>query len=219
MPELEELITGCTMSHRRLRHTLGQLDDDNVRQPSRLPDWTIGHVVTHLARNADSHVRILEGAMAGEHLEQYEGGPEQRTADIEAGAGRDAGSMLDDMISAFVRLEETWERMTPQAWEGWGLSRGNVWPCRQLPFARWREVEVHHVDLGFGYETSDWPEDYVALELSVALSGLLERLTDTATRNQVLGWLIGRAAQPASLELGPWRPGPLPGTPPTGSAL
>ena len=24
-------------------------------------------------------------------------------------------------------------------------------------------AEVHHVDLGLGYEPSDWPEDYVAV--------------------------------------------------------
>ena len=30
-----------------------------------------------------------------------------------------------------------------------------------LPFLRWREVEVHRVDLGLGYEPADWPAEYV----------------------------------------------------------
>ena len=34
-----------------------------------------------------------------------------------------------------------------------------------LAFARWREVEVHRVDLGLGYEPEDWPAEYVRLEL------------------------------------------------------
>ncbi len=52
--------------------------------------WTVGHVLTHLARNAESHVRMLEGATMGEALEQYAGGYDQRAADIEAGADRSA---------------------------------------------------------------------------------------------------------------------------------
>jgi maleylpyruvate isomerase len=205
MPDVDESITGCAQAHRSLRETLGQLDDEVARRPSRLPDWTVGHVLTHIARNADSHVRILEGALAGEHLEQYEGGFSQRAADIEAGAGRSAGELVDDVITSFVRLEGTFERMTPEAWDGWGLSRGQPWPCRDVPFFRWREVEVHHVDLGLGYDVVDWPEAYVAAELAVAVSALPLRIADPATRATMLGWLLGRHDQPGSIELQPWQ--------------
>jgi maleylpyruvate isomerase len=205
MADVDESIAGCAQAHRRLRVTLGQLDDDIARSPSRLPDWTIGHLLTHIARNADSHVRILEGALAGEEVEQYEGGAEQRQADIEAGAGRSAGELVDDVITTFVRLEDTFERMTPEAWDGSGLSGGQRWPCRDLPLFRWREVEVHHVDLGLGYEVVDWPEEYVAAELPIALSALPLRITDPATRAVVLGWLLGRNDQPGTIELQPWR--------------
>jgi maleylpyruvate isomerase len=205
MPDLDDSIAGCAQAHRRLRETLGQLDDELARRPSRLPDWSVGHVLTHVARNADSHVRILDGALTGEHLEQYEGGPQQRAADIEAGAGRSAGELVDDVITTFVRLEDAFERMTPEAWGGWGLSRGQRWPCRDLPFFRWREVEVHHVDLGLGYDVVDWPDDYVAAELPVALSALPLRITDPFARATVLGWLLGRNQQPAAVDLQPWQ--------------
>ncbi len=33
--------------------------------PSLLPGWTRGHVLTHIARNADSFVRVLEAARSG----------------------------------------------------------------------------------------------------------------------------------------------------------
>ena len=55
--------------------------------PSLLPGWTRGHVLTHIARNADSFVRVLEAARRGEVVTQYEGGVDGRNADIEAGAG------------------------------------------------------------------------------------------------------------------------------------
>jgi maleylpyruvate isomerase len=205
---VEAAITGAQQSHRRLRQTLGGLDDDTAHAPSRLPGWTIGHVLTHLARNADSHVRVLEGAIAGEHLEQYAGGREQRSADIEAGAFRDCGALVDDVVTTFARLEETWDRMTPDAWQGWGLSQGWPWQCRDLPFFRWREVEVHHVDLGLGYEATDWPDEYVAVELPLALSALPLRTSDQTTRAAVLAWLLGRAEQPRTIELDPWQSRP-----------
>ncbi|MET0910545.1 MAG: maleylpyruvate isomerase N-terminal domain-containing protein, partial [Ilumatobacteraceae bacterium] len=42
--------------------------------PSLLPGWTRGHVLTHIARNADSFVRLLEAAGRGEVVTQYAGG-------------------------------------------------------------------------------------------------------------------------------------------------
>jgi ABC-type lipoprotein export system ATPase subunit len=33
--------------------------------PSRLPGWNFGHVITHLARNADSHRRLIDAAETG----------------------------------------------------------------------------------------------------------------------------------------------------------
>ena len=198
-------IAGAQLAHRSLRVTLGRLDEETARRPSLLPRWTVGHVLTHLARNADSHVRILEGALTGEHLEQYPGGAEQRAADIESGSSRAAPELIDDVISTFVRLEDTWDRMTPEAWQGYGTARGEQWPCTDLPFFRWREVEIHHVDLGMGHEVTDWPDDYLAEELPIALAGLPERIPVAATRALLLAWLLGRGEQPALDKLEPWQ--------------
>ncbi|HEX4864754.1 MAG TPA: maleylpyruvate isomerase N-terminal domain-containing protein, partial [Acidimicrobiales bacterium] len=191
--DLEATIDGCRVAHRSLRVTLGKLDDETARAPSRLPGWSVGHLLTHLARNADSHVRMLEGALAGEHLEQYPGGRPERDADIEAGAARPAFALVDDLVVAFARLEDTWDRMTPEAWDGHGVSAGQMRPCRNLPFMRWREVEVHHVDLGMGYEVENWPQAYLGIELPLALARLPHRIEDHAGRAHLLAWLLGRA--------------------------
>jgi len=53
-------------SHARLRATLAGLTDADARGPSLLPGWSVGHVLTHLARNADSLVRMLKAAARGD---------------------------------------------------------------------------------------------------------------------------------------------------------
>ena len=90
-------------SHVRLAGTLARLDDASARRPSLLPGWTVGHVLTHLARNADSHVRLVQAALRGEVGDQYPGGNPQREADIEAGAGRPAAELVEDVLAAADR--------------------------------------------------------------------------------------------------------------------
>ena len=41
----------------------------------KLEGWTVGHVLTHLARNADSHVRMLEAAARSSHEHSVIAGP------------------------------------------------------------------------------------------------------------------------------------------------
>ncbi len=113
--ELEDVLGGCRASHESLVSTLSPLDDAGVRGPSRLEGWTVGHVMTHLARNADSHTRMLTAALHGEAVEQYAGGREEREGAIEAGSGRSAGELLDDTLRSIAELEAAWSAMTPVA--------------------------------------------------------------------------------------------------------
>ena len=89
--------------------------DDQARQPSLLPDWTVGHVATHIARNAEGHLRMLRAALDGDVAAMYPGGRAQRSADIEAGAGRAAAELLADVMQTAAELERTWAEMTPEA--------------------------------------------------------------------------------------------------------
>ena len=60
-------------------------DIQDVGAPSRLPGWTQGHVLTHIARNADGAVNLLTWARTGVVTPQYASWA-AREADIEAGA-------------------------------------------------------------------------------------------------------------------------------------
>ncbi len=57
----------------RLRQTAAGLSDDQAREPSLLPGWSRGHVLTHIARNADSLRNLLIWARTGVETPQYSG--------------------------------------------------------------------------------------------------------------------------------------------------
>jgi maleylpyruvate isomerase len=180
------------------------LTDDRARSASLLSDWSVGHVLTHIARNGDSFTRMMTAAMNGEVVSQYDGGQERRSADIEAGAGRPATELIADVTDSAARLESVWDEMTPEGWAGHGVNAGGAtWLCDAMPFHRWREVIVHHLDAGLRLTAADWPEDYVERELAISLRLLPERL-EPAGQRAMLAWLLGRGDQPA-LEIAPWQ--------------
>jgi len=196
VPSLE--ISGVATAHAALAATIASLTDELARQPSRLPGWSVGHVLTHLARNADSVVRRLAGAVDGQVLDQYAGGAQGRAHDIEEGAGRPAADLVADVLRSNREVEAVLAGFPAEAWDR--LSRsvgGELTPARAVVFSRWREVAVHHVDLGLGYEPHDWPEDLVRHWLP----GAKERFLATADQRELLAWLVGRASPPM---LAPW---------------
>jgi len=194
----------CLASHQRLIATVSQIDDARVRKPSILPGWTVGHVLTHIARNADGHVSRLEGALRGEDVPRYPGGSAQRDEDIEAGAGRTAEELLDDITSSAVRLQETWRRCETEGWPNSHLMATDKWRTQESPLRRLREVEVHHADLGLDYTAADWPDLYVQWELAATLPSLPERLEGDDKTRAFLNWLIGRADLPPGFRLADW---------------
>ena len=56
MNDLDRDLAGAARAHGAVIAALRLLTDHQVRQPSLLPGWTVGHVATHIARNADGHV-------------------------------------------------------------------------------------------------------------------------------------------------------------------
>ncbi|MGD0833774.1 MAG: maleylpyruvate isomerase N-terminal domain-containing protein [Candidatus Dormibacteria bacterium] len=203
-PQPSDALGLARTAHRRLFVTAAGIDDETGRRPSRLPGWTVGHVLTHLARNADGHVRRLAGALEGREVPRYEGGDEQRDGEIAAGAGRSKDELFRDVTESARRLERIWVLSQEAGWPNAGLLAGDHFPTTGSPFRRLREVEMHHVDLGLGYELADWPEEYVAWELSASLERLPERLVERGDDRRFLAWLTGRGGWPQGLRLRPW---------------
>jgi maleylpyruvate isomerase len=197
-------IGWCRDAHERLLRTIDSVEDRTARRPSLLPGWTVGHVLTHMARNADGHSLRLEGALQGKEVARYPGGPEQRNRDIQAGAGRPAAELIRDVAESNQRLERIWAMCEQAGWPNAQLMGDDRWPTTGSPIRRFREVEVHHVDLNLGYEPTDWPEEYVQWELPLALDTVPRRLKDAGDSRRLLAWLIGRRPSAGDIDLGPW---------------
>ena len=198
MERPERDIDGCADAHRRLATTVVGLSDSETRHPSLLPGWTRGHVLSHLARNAEAMVRRVEAAKHGEMIEQYSGGVAGRAAEIEAGADRRAKDLVADVVAWSDRLDACFISLDDDCWALPVRSiQGEVHPVARLPFRRWREVEVHLVDLGLGSEPDEWSEAFVDRVLPSLLAGV-EHRTD---RRALTAWLLGRGTPP---DLEPW---------------
>jgi maleylpyruvate isomerase len=147
--------------------------DTDMAAPIALPNWTRGHVLTHIARNADGIARALSGALRGEIVKRYPNGPEGRAADIEAGAGRPVLEQLADVRESADRLDRVFGAVADA--DAWNATADNR-PSRSWIRARWQEVEVHRIDADSGYTVDRWPADFVAL----LLPRLADRLPDRA---------------------------------------
>lgn len=200
-------VEGLAASHQLLLERLGNLTDDMVARPSLLPEWTVGHVLAHIAHQGDSISRLFRAAELGEMVDQYEGGFAARVAAIE----RDASLSADEHVTGVRRSIYALEGAIASAREGWyGSARmvsGIEVPVTDLPLRRWREVEVHMGDLGLAelqcVGPDSWSLDYVRHDLSVMTMQWKSRgsmgLTDLPSQIRTqsptvrLGWLMGRA--------------------------
>jgi maleylpyruvate isomerase len=230
------MIENNVAANERLLATASALSDEQMREPSLLPGWTRGHVLTHIARSGDGLRNLFVWAETGVETPQYPS-LEARASDIEAGAGRSADEITTDLAAAAEAFVEHARKLPDEAWmsEVRGI-RGPVHPAWFVLNRRLFEVEVHHADLGLSYQPPDWPEWFVTAEmyrvtselarnpdapsavLNDALSGRQFFLrTDDASDTAITGagyallaWLIGR---PSDGELTVEPEGPLPDIP------
>ncbi|WP_406288722.1 maleylpyruvate isomerase family mycothiol-dependent enzyme [Streptomyces sp. NBC_00209] len=141
----------------RLLGATGKLDDAALSEPSRLPGWSRGHVIAHLSRNADALANVLRG------LPMY-ADSETRDRDIERDAPRSQAKQLADLTASAARFVEA--AAEPADWSRTVTLRNGVTDSAvHVPFRRRGEVELHHVDLGVGYELEDLPEEFTAREI------------------------------------------------------
>ncbi|MFK8910239.1 maleylpyruvate isomerase family mycothiol-dependent enzyme [Streptomyces sp. YS-3] len=211
----------------RLLTAAGKMDNAALAEPSRLPGWSRGHVLAHLARNADALVNVLAGRPMYESAEA-------RDADIARDAARPLDVHLADLRESAARFQEEgarsadWSRTVE-------LRNGVLDQAARIPFRRLIEVELHHVDLGTGYELEDLPDEFVRREIQfladrfsghaalppVTLTGGNGHTLRTGGTQgpavtvggpawDLLGWLAGRRSG-AALEVSG---GPLPALPP-----
>lgn len=138
-----------------------------IDAPSLCEGWTRGHVLTHVARNADGLATLVRAAVDGSGETMYVS-DQVRDNDIEAGADRERAALVADIRASAEALAQALPRLnavsadtvvhrTP---EGQSFTIGN------LPFMRLRELVYHHVDLDAGFGFEDVEPDLVTLLLA-----------------------------------------------------
>ncbi|HEX6195311.1 MAG TPA: maleylpyruvate isomerase family mycothiol-dependent enzyme [Jiangellaceae bacterium] len=217
--EPDRVVGPVSAATEALVATAESLDDDGLRSPSLCPGWTRGHVLAHVARNADALANLLNWANTGVETPMYPSA-EARNADIQAGSTRAPAELAEDLKESAAGFAKAVSAMPEQGWERLvrtgPAGAGSAIPARRVMWLRLREVEIHHVDLNAGYRPSDWPSAFVDRALRESLrtcgrkdgvppftavaDGIREHVggpggpTVSGTAPALLAWLTGRSS-------------------------
>jgi uncharacterized protein (TIGR03083 family) len=162
------------LASRRLAKEVQMMNESTLRRASRLPGWTVAHVLAHVALNAEAFVRVAAERQRGERGVMYPAGADARNMAIEDLAARPGELWTRVQLSAEA-FAESWAEHIPEG------------PCCSTPdepefqvstvlLRRLREVEVHSFDTGldgFGFDT--WSDVYVDTDLTNQWSTVIER--------------------------------------------
>ena len=196
--ETAQRLAAIQESTGRLLGSASALTDEQAAAPSRLPGWTRGHVLTHLARNADGFRNLMHWARTGTRTPMY---PSEAARDeaIAAGAAQPAADLTADLEHSSAAFAAAAAGLPAAAWAAQVERRGEPFPAREILRTRLSELEFHHVDLGTGYPPGDWPAGFVADALPRVAASFAGRPDMTACRLAPDGWpdsfLVGPARQ------------------------
>ncbi len=205
MNEVSHSLDRLAAATDRVLVTATALSDAQAREPSLLPGWTRGHVLTHIARNADGMVNLLRWARTGSQAPMY-ASAESRGADIEAGAGRPAAGLAADVRESAATLAAAAAAMPGDAWTTQVRAlNGPAFPALGVLDRRLSEVEIHHVDLAAGYSPAGWPDDFL-------LEALPRVAESFAGRDDAPPCVVWAEDTKGSFRLGPEQAGPPPVT-------
>lgn len=153
---IDEVLPLLDAADAALHATVAGFGEADLTHDSLCQGWTRAHVLTHLARNADGLANLVQWATTGVPTPAY-ASAEQRDADIEAGVARESALIKTDLARSGDALRPRLEEL---------VGRDDLVPVRsrtdspelpgdQIPWARLREVTMHHVDLDAGFSFSD----------------------------------------------------------------
>ncbi|MFF9041809.1 maleylpyruvate isomerase family mycothiol-dependent enzyme [Streptomyces sp. NPDC014892] len=161
MTDLRTALAWVTEGTDLCRKALAGFDDASYGAPSLLPGWSRGHVVAHLAGNAEALGNLVHWARTGERTPMYSS-PEQRNAGIESGARLPADRLTAWFERSAQTLHDAMTRLTDTQWHAEVVTaQGRTVPASDIPWLRGREVMVHAVDLDADVRFTDLPEDFL----------------------------------------------------------
>jgi maleylpyruvate isomerase len=175
-----ELIDLLGRSTDCLTQTVQGLKPHEIGMPSSLPGWSRGHLLTHIANNAEGLTRVILGALSGRALPMYSSA-DARESDIEAGATRHGSVIVAHAQLATTTLDSAiatvsdWE--APAVFET--VTGAVEQPLTEVLRMRLREVAIHHVDLAVDHRFDD-EDSTVIIEL---IRDAARRFSSNGTRS------------------------------------
>lgn len=149
----------------RLLATVDRLGPDDLTRDTLCPGWSVAHVLTHLARNADALLNLVRWAVDGQERAAY-ASESGRAAEIEEGARRPLPELQQDVRESAARFRDEAEALRGSAGAAQVRSRtGTPVTGAQVVAMRLLEVVFHHVDLQAGYSFDDADPAWVARTL------------------------------------------------------
>lgn len=198
MPETRYLAEATA----RLIATAQALPEGAQAAPSRCPGWTRGHVLTHLARNAEGLGHLITWATSGIQWQMYVG-PHSREHGIEEGAGRPMAELIADVRATADELAGKLPLLLPYyAHIEVDLPSGHRVPAGAIPFLRMREVCYHHTDLDAGFTFADIPPPWLGNFLDEEVDRLRDHPAAPALRllsDEGDDYPIGAGEHPATV--------------------
>lgn len=180
LPSWDTLVGWAADGQDKVERAAADLSPGQLHGPSRLEKWSRGHVLSHLARNADALVNLLTWARTGEESRMYSSATDREDG-ILAGADRELPEQLADLSAADARFLRAAaavpeERRSYQVISG----QGRQIPARDVPWLRVREAWLHLVDLDAGYDVDNLP-GMMAWALTADVAGwMTSRIEATA---------------------------------------
>ena len=190
---LRQLNDQLDLATQRLLDAARVLPEPDLRAPSLLPGWTRADVLAHLARGADAMRSLLAGARAGQQRPVSTSARER-----EAAAAQAPKELTADLAASAMALRTVIRQLPDQAWSfRLQLAAAEPFPAAGLVTRRLLEVELHHCDLGIGYDAARWPASFAEMALPEPMH---------SQRQERLGY------QPQSYQPTPARPAAAPAT-------
>lgn len=148
------------------------LSADEVAADSLLPDWSRGHVLSHLANNARGLSNLIDWALTGVQKDMYVS-VEQRGLDIENDAKRPGTEIIADFLEQTKVFAANLDRLIagPLLAEEVVMGNGSQIHPHEITTLRERELLVHLVDLGLDYTSEDWTFDFSIKTLKSVSNG------------------------------------------------
>lgn len=161
-----------------LMRSLSTLGQAQTTEASLCEGWTRGHVLTHLARNAEALGNLVTWATTGERTPAY-ASIEARNAAIEDGTHRDVAAIVADVEQSGASFREHARSLLdvpPEDLTDVRTGATNLLiPGGDVPWHRVREVVTHHLDLDLDHGVHDIDTDVLRRLLTDTVRALASR--------------------------------------------